>query len=101
MGKFINEWRRIDKKPCFEIEVKDKYNDIEHILFDIYIEKDIVMGLTFVAQHINLSEDQEQVDLISMEIDTDLSIDENLEDLYVECADAITDGDLFELSFKL
>jgi hypothetical protein len=52
-----------------------------------------------VAQHESLSTEQEQSDkiaFVSIDIDPDFSIDENLQELYSECNTAIIDSEFFD-----
>jgi len=81
--------------PLFEMEVVDKRTgETDHIIFDITINGD-----KFVAQHESLSTEQEQSDkiaFVSIDIDPDFSIDENLQELYSECNTAIIDSEFFD-----
>jgi hypothetical protein len=81
---------------CFEVEVLDtRTNETEYIIFDV----DIV-GNNFVATHVGLTVEQEQsnkIAFVSIEIDEDFSLDENLQELYSACIDAIISSDFYQL----
>lgn len=83
--------------PMFEIEVIDKRtNEIDYIIFDISIREN-----KFIAQHVALNEAQQQSNKIaycSINIDIFLSLDENLQELYDECIEAINNSTFYELS---
>lgn len=80
----------------FEIEVIDKRNnELDYIIFDISIDKD-----KFIAQHVALNELHEQINEIpfcSIDIDEDFSLDENLNELYEECINALLRSTFYEL----
>jgi hypothetical protein len=82
--------------PMFEIEVTDKRtNEIEYIIFNISIRDS-----KFRAEHIALNETQQQSNKIafcSINIDSFLTLDENLQDLYDECINAIIESTFYEL----
>jgi hypothetical protein len=83
--------------PMFEIEVTDKRTkEIEYIIFDISIQNN-----KFRAEHIALNEAQKQSNKIafcSTSINSFFSLDENLQDLYDECINAILESTFYELS---
>jgi len=80
--------------PMFEFEVIDnKTKEVDYITFDISIQKN-----SFVAQHVALTAKEERsikVSYKSIEIDTDFSIDENLQELWQECNTAIYDSEFY------
>jgi hypothetical protein len=83
--------------PMFEIETIDKRTkEQEYIIFNISIQNN-----KFRAEHIALNEAQEQSNKIpfcSVNVDSFFSLDENLQDLYDECINAITESTFYELS---
>lgn len=94
---FLKQWNNVTKIKCFEIPVTDKRtNESDYIIFDITTD-----GKTFRAKHIGLTKEQEKsrkVAFVSTDIDLDFSIDENLQELYSACIDAIIESDFFEIS---
>jgi hypothetical protein len=82
--------------PLFEIETIDKRtNEIEHIIFNISIQNN-----KFRAEHIALNqqqEDSEKIAFCSTSIDSFLTLDENLQELYFECIEAINRSTFYEL----
>jgi hypothetical protein len=97
LAQFIAEWESITKMKLFEIEVIDKRtNETDYIIFDIFIN-----GRSFIAQHESLSTKQEKSKKIAfckVVIDLDFSLDQNLQELYSECQEAIIDSEFFELA---
>jgi hypothetical protein len=87
----------LNKLPMFEIEVTDKRTqDDEYIIFNISIQDN-----KFRAEHIALNQQQEDSDKIafcSVNIDSFLTLDENLQELYDECIEAINSSSFYELS---
>jgi hypothetical protein len=81
----------------FEIEVTDKRTqDDEYIIFNISIQDN-----KFRAEHIALNQQQEDSDKIafcSVNIDSFLTLNENLQELYDECIEAINSSSFYELS---
>jgi hypothetical protein len=82
--------------PLFEIEVVDKRTkQQEYIIFNISIQNN-----KFIAQHVALNEAQEQSNKIpfcSVNVDSFLTLDENLQDLYDECINSILNSSFYEL----
>lgn len=95
-NEFLKKWNEITKIKCFEIPVTDKRtNESDYIIFDISTD-----GETFCAEHVGLTKEQEEskkVAFVSTDIGLDFSIDENLQELYSACIDAILESDFFEL----
>lgn len=90
------QFESLNKLPLFEIEVIDKKtNEIEYIIFNISIQNN-----KFRAEHIALNqeqEDSEKIAFCSTSIDSFLTLDENLEELYSECINAINSSSFYEL----
>lgn len=90
------EWNASTLMKIFEIEVIDKRtNEKDYIIFDIEIE-----GNKFKATHIPLTEAEETSNKIAFKtvnIDSDFSLDENLQELFEECTTAIMDSDFYTL----
>lgn len=86
----------IQKIKCFEIPViNTRTEESEYLLFNISIE-----GGKFLALHEPLTfaeKESGKLSFCTCDIDTDFSIDENLETLYDVCISAITESDFFEL----
>jgi hypothetical protein len=82
--------------PIFEVETIDKRTkEIEYIIFNISIQNN-----KFRAEHIALNQEQENSDKIaycSVNIDSFLTLNENLQDLYDECINAIIESTFYEL----
>ena len=95
--EFEKEWDAITLMKLFEEKVIDKRTGEEdYIIFDISIQ-----GRSFVAQHVGLTAKQERSKFIAttkIVIDPDFSLDENLQELYSACIDAILYSDFYELS---
>jgi hypothetical protein len=87
----------LNKLPIFEIPVTDKRTqDDEYIIFNISIENN-----KLIATHPALNRKQENSDKIafcSTSIDSFLTLDENLQELYDECINNILDSTFYELS---
>lgn len=94
--EFEKEWDAVTKIKIFEEKVIDKRTGEEDwIIFDISIQ-----GRSFVAQHIGLTAKQEKSKFVAttkIVIDPDFSLDENLQELYSACIDAIIYSDFYEL----
>ena len=97
MNNLINEWDAVTKIKVFEIPVIDKRTkEKDYIVFDIDIEDG-----KFIALHESLTTEQENSDkisFVSIDIDTDFSLDENLQELYSACIDAICESEFFTLA---
>lgn len=82
--------------PLFEIEVQHKDTGAEdYIIFDVSIQ-----GGYFVAQHVALTRKEEKSKKIAFKklvIDTDFSLDENLQELFNICQNAIIESDFYTL----
>ena len=91
------QWNKVKLLHIFEIAIIDKRNgEPDFIIFNIKISED-----TFKAEHIPLTqieEDSEYVAFKSINIDTDFSLDRNLEELYQECIQGILDSDFYTLA---
>ena len=96
LKEFKTEFDNITLFKIFEIEVIDiKSNEPDYIIFNISID-----GTNLKAQHVGLTEKEENSKFISfksIEIDTDFSMDENLQELSEECTSAIIDSTLYKL----
>jgi hypothetical protein len=97
-NKTISEqFESLNKLPIFEIEVVDtRTKEQEYIIFNISIQNN-----KFRAEHTALNEAQQQSNKIafcSVNIDSFLSLDENLQELYDECIEAINNSEFYELS---
>jgi len=81
---------------CFEVEVLDtRTNETDYIIFHIDIDEN-----NFVATHVGLTVEQEQsnkIAFVSIEIDEDFSLDENLQELNFACMEAIISSDFYQL----
>ena len=95
--QFENDFNSITLMKIFEIPVIDKRtNEQEYIIFDIFVNNSFL-----VAQHESLTNRQAKSKKIAhckIKIDPGFSIDENLQELYSECINAICESDFFELS---
>lgn len=95
-NEFLKKWNEITLMKVFEIPVTDKRtNESDYIIFDITTD-----GKTFCAEHVALTKEQEQskkVAFVSTDIDLDFSLDENLQEIYSACIDAILESEFFEL----
>lgn len=90
------QFESMNTLPLFEIAVVDKRTQTdEYIIFDISIQENKV-----IAQHVALNKKEEISDKIafcSVNIDMFFSLDENLQELYDECIDAINNSTFYEL----
>jgi hypothetical protein len=93
----INEFNDLQLIKCFEYKVIDKRTGKpDFIIFDISVEGD-----TFKAIHVGLTAEQESSDKIayvSIVIDEDFSLSENLQELNAECITALMDSEFYTLS---
>lgn len=94
MKNIIKEWEACQLIKIFEIKVVDRRDGTKnYIIFDIEIA-----GNQFVAQHESLNSEQAASSLIASvkrDIDPDFSLDENLQELYDDCIDAIDRSEYF------
>lgn len=92
--KIAEEWAACDKIKIFEFAVIDKRTgEKSHITFDINIKD----GL-FIAQHEPLNDAQAKsgfVASVRCGIDPDFTLDENLQELYDACQNAIAESEFF------
>ena len=91
------QWDELDRIKVFEIQAIDKRTkEQEWLLFDISL-----VGEKFIAEHDSFTEAEERSLKIAHEwclVDTDVSMDENLEYLHEKCIEAIIGSDFYELS---
>jgi hypothetical protein len=94
--KLLQDWDNITAIKIFEIEVFNKLSqDIDYIIFDIFIENDCLN-----AYHESMTIDElesDKISFVSIDIDYDFSINENLVYLYNACTDKIISSDFYEL----
>jgi len=92
--EFENAWNAITLMHLFEIEVYDKRTcETAYVIFDITID-----GQSFKAQHESLNTKQEKskkIAFVKVPIDTDFSIDRNLEELLSACESALFESEFF------
>lgn len=97
METIKEQFKNISKLHMFEIEViYRKTNEVTYIIFDLSIDKD-----KLIATHEALNELQKlssKISFVSIDIDEDFSLEENLSELYDECINAIIYNSTF---FKL
>jgi hypothetical protein len=97
MINLLKEWLDCDKIKVFEIPVTDKRDGSrDYLTFDL----DIVDG-NFVAQHEALNKEQRDSDFIAsvkIAIDPDFSLDENLQELYSACVEALAESEFYEMT---
>ena len=98
MKNLKKHWEEVSKIKVFEVPVTDaRTKEDEYIIFYISI-----IGDYFVAEHEPLNLKQEQSDkvaFVSVDIDSSFSLDENLEYLFSECMDAVTESSYFNLKY--
>lgn len=91
------QFKTMKALPMFEIAVVDKRTqEQEYIIFNISLENS-----KFIAQHIALNQEQENSNKIafcSVTASNWLTLDENLEELFCECIEAINESTFYELS---
>jgi hypothetical protein len=96
MINLLKEWLDCDRIKVFEVAVTDRRDGSrDYLTFDI----DIVDN-QFVAQHEPLNKEQrdsEFVAAVKIAVDPDFSLDENLQELYDLCIDAINSSEFFTL----
>lgn len=95
MQELKEEFKNMKKLPLFEIEVINKEQETDYLVFDISIEDD-----TLKATHAALTkedEDSPKIAFKSVDLDDCFSLDEHLQDLYSECTEAICNSDFFTL----
>ena len=96
MESIKKQFEEITKIKIFEVEVTKKgTKEKDYIIFNISIDKN-----KFVAQHEGLTKEEETSEKIaykSILIDPECTIDENLQELYNECINAILQSDFFNL----
>ena len=97
MDKLLKEWQDCDKIKVFEFRVIDRRDGSEDwVTFDI----DIVDGV-FVAQHEPLNQEERDSKFIASvktAIDPDVSLDENLQELYSVCGAALLESEFYEMT---
>ena len=99
MNDLQKEFKEVSQKlmMLFEVPVIDKKTGKEDwIIFDVELWDN-----ELVAIHVPLTEEQNKSDKIayvSVELDSDFSLDEHLQDLYSGCITAIIDSDFYELT---
>ena len=95
--RFESELQESGKLPLFEMEViNSETKEKDYIIFDIEIR-----GSFFVAEHEALTRKEEKSKKIAfkrIKIDTDFSLDQNLQELYSECIQGIIDSDFYTLA---
>jgi len=98
MENLIEEFKLIEKMKLFEIEVFNKSEEEnEFITFDISIDEE---NNTLVAQHVAMSEEEENSDKIafkSVDLDDCFSIDEHLQELHSTCIEGIMNSEFYDL----
>lgn len=96
MNNIRKEWEACRLMKLFEMPIIDKRTQEEtYIIFNIELKKD-----TLVASHVSLSRQQAESEFISavtLQVDTDFSLDENLQSLHDACIDAIRSSEYFTL----
>ena len=90
------QFESMDTLPMFEIPVTDiRTQEQDYIIFDISIQDS-----KFIAQHIPLNKEQvlsDKIAFCSVDIDSFFSLDENLQELYDKCIEAINNSSFYEL----
>ena len=98
METLIKDFEDITLMKLFEIKViNTKTKETDFIIFNISVNKE---NNTLIAQHVALNEEEENSNKIafkSIDLDDCFTIDENLEELYSECIEAIIRGDFYDL----
>ena len=100
LAQFENDFNAIETSKqlsmTFEEEVTDKRTgEKDYIIFDVMIQ-----GQKLMAQHVGFSAKQEKnkkIAFCSVKINTDYSVDENLQELHEECMNAIIDSEYYRL----
>lgn len=91
------EWNGVTKLRLFEVEViNNRTGENDYIIFDIAMDND-----KFVATHEPLTEQEKNSTKIAYKeaiIVPDFSLDENIQELYSECINAICNSDFFTLA---
>lgn len=91
------QFESMNTLPMFEIAVVDKRTQTdEYIIFNISLEDS-----KFIAQHVALNQQQEdsnKISFCSVSASNWLTLDENLEELFCECIEAINESTFYELS---
>ena len=97
LTEFQKRFNDIDLMKLFEIKViNNQTGEKDYIIFDIEIR-----GKKLIATHESLTEKEQKSKYIafeSIDIDVDFSIDENLQNLYAECINAIIESDFYKLA---
>ncbi len=97
MKKLLREWQDCDKIKIFEFRVIDKRDGSEDwVTFDV----DIIDGI-FVARHEPLNQEERDSKFISSiktTIDPDFSLDENLQELYSACVEALAESEFYSIA---
>lgn len=95
MKTIQQQFNDLELIKIFEVLVTDKRtNTEEYIIFNI----EIIDG-EFHATHEALTTKQKEsskIAFVSIEIDEDFTLDENLQELYSECYDALITSEFFE-----
>ncbi len=98
MKNIIKEWEKCNKIKVFEFEVTNKRTrEKDWVTFDVVL--DVEKG-QLKAQHEALNQveaDSEYIACKVCNIDPDFSLDENLQELYSICEDAISQSEFFKI----
>jgi len=97
MNTFQQQLNESPLMPIFEIEVINKAGNTDYIICEVSVR-----GGQLIAQREAVSKKEENHPYIAksaIDIDSDcFSLDEHLQDLYVEVSNDILFGDLFDLA---
>ena len=96
MQEILKEWQDCEKIKIFEVRVIDKCDGSEDwVVFDVGI-----IDRVFVAQHEPLNQGQRDSKFIASvktTIDPDFSLDENLQELYSACVEALAESEFYSM----
>lgn len=96
MKSIQTKFEAINNLKIFEIDVFNKRTQqLDYIIFEIFATE-----FELIAQHEGLTQQEcesEKIAYKAVNIDEDFTIDENLQELYDECIQAIIDSEYFEL----
>ena len=96
MKNIIKEWENCNRIKVFEFEVFNRVTrEKEWVMFDIELDAE---SCQFKASHEALNQaekDSEYIAYVSTDIDPDFSLDENLQELYDACTDAIERSEFY------
>lgn len=90
------QFDNVQKIKIFEIDVQDMYGKTKYLIFDIEAKEGKFFAYHEPMDFFEIALDK--LPYVSINIDEDFSLDENLEALYYACTDKISDSVFYNLA---